>query len=183
MQSIFNVELVERNSVIIFDEIQLNPKARQAIKHFVEDGRYDYIETGSLISIRRNVKDILIPSEERRLQMNPMDFEEFLMAIGKENQFNFLKKFFEQKLPLAQAHQKMMRDFKLYMLIGGMPQAVQEYIDTNNFNKVDIVKRDILNLYEEDFRKIDYTGNMSMILNAIPSELEKKEQIFKYHPY
>ena len=141
LQLQYQVELVERNSLIIFDEVQLCPKARQAIKALVKDGRYDYIETGSLISIKKNVKDILIPSEERKLQMNPMDYEEFLWALNNTSMMNLLKEIFNSKKTLGDPlNRKLMRDFRLYMLVGGMPQAVNEFIKTNNFKKVDDVK-------------------------------------------
>jgi hypothetical protein len=172
LQLQYRTDLHERRSVIIFDEVQLCPMARQAIKALVADHRYDYIETGSLISIRKNVKDILIPSEERRISMYPMDYEEFLWAIGDETTFPLLKKCYEASQELGDAmHRKQLRQFRLYMLIGGMPQAVSEYIETNNFRKVDEIKRDILNLYEDDFMKIDPTGRLSLLYDSIPSQL------------
>ena len=160
--------------MIIFDEVQQCPLARQAIKALVADHRYDYVETGSLISIKRNVKDILIPSEERKISMYPMDHEEFLWAVGDITTIPLLKKVFDSGKPVgAQIHRKLMRDFRLYMLVGGMPQAVNEYIETNNFRKVDQIKRDILNLYEDDFKKIDPTGKLSSLFDAIPAQLNK----------
>lgn len=180
LQLYFKVDLYERKSVIIFDEVQLCPMARQAIKALVNDGRYDYIETGSLISIRKNVKDILIPSEERKLNMYPMDYEEFLWAIGDESTFPILRKCFEAKQGLGEAlNRKQLRQFRLYMLIGGMPQAVAAYIETNNFRKIDEIKRDILNLYESDFVKIDSTGRLAMIFDAIPAQLNKNTARFQ----
>lgn len=180
LQLYYRAELKERNSVIIFDEVQLCPKARQAIKSLVKDGRYDYIETGSLISIKKNVKDILIPSEERRIQMNPMDYEEFLWALGDCSTMNLLRTVFESRKRLGDdLNRKMMQQFRLYMLVGGMPQAVYEYIQTNNFKKVDEVKRNIISLYEDDFRKIDSTGRLAMIFEAIPSQLNKKAKGFQ----
>lgn len=174
LQLLYRTDLIERRSLIIFDEVQLFPMARQAIKALVKDGRYDYIETGSLISIRKNVKDILIPSEERKISMYPMDYEEFLWAIGDETTTKLLRNAFSnRKAAGEQMNRKLMRDFRLYMLIGGMPQAVDEYLRTNNFRLVDQVKRDILNLYEDDFRKIDPTGRISMLFDAIPAELNK----------
>ena len=174
LQLIYKVDLHERESLIIFDEVQLCPMARQAIKHLVKDHRYDYLETGSLISIKKNVKDILIPSEERKINMYPMDFEEFLWACGDITTASLLRTIFEKKKPVGEsAHRKMMRTFRLYMLVGGMPQAVDEYIQSNNFRKVDLVKRDILKLYADDFRKIDATGRMSMLFEAIPAQLNK----------
>ena len=136
LQLIYNVRLYERESVIIFDEVQLQPLARQAIKHFVADGRYDYIETGSLLSIRKNVRNIVIPSEETKLRMNPMDYEEFRWAMGDTVTVPLLQKAFADKLPLKEAHRKLMRDFRLYMLVGGMPQAVSEYLETNNLSRM-----------------------------------------------
>lgn len=180
LQLLYHVELEARNSVIVFDEVQLCPKARQAIKVLVKDGRYDYIETGSLISIKKNVKDILIPSEERKLQMYPMDYEEFLWALDDHSTMNILKQVFEAKKPIGdQLNRKLMRDFRLYMLVGGMPQAVAEFKNTNNFKKVDDVKRDIINLYEDDFKKIDSTGRLAMLFEAIPSQLNKNSKGFQ----
>jgi len=174
LQLRYRVDLHERKSLIIFDEVQLCPKARQAIKALVQDHRYDYIETGSLISIKKNVKDILIPSEERKLSMYPMDFEEFLWALGDETTTPLLRKCYNAGMGLGdQMNRKLLRDFRLYMLVGGMPQAVDEYIRSNNFRLVDQVKRDILNLYEDDFMKIDPTGRISMLFDAIPAQLNK----------
>lgn len=154
--------------------MQNNPKARQAIKHLVKDHRYDYIETGSLISIRKNVQNIIIPSEETRITMHPMDFEEFRWAMGDNVTFTLLKTVLEQKQPLGEAtHRKLMRDFRLYMLVGGMPQAVDKYIKTNDLSAVDTVKRDIIALYEEDLRKIDTSGKATAMFDAIPSQLSK----------
>ena len=151
LQLQYKVDLHERKSLIIFDEVQLCPLARQAIKSLVKDHRYDYIETGSLISIKKNVQDILIPSEERKISMYPMDYEEFLWAIGDTVSTSLVKKLFEAEQALGERmNRKLLRDFRLYMLVGGMPQAVDEYIKTNNFRKVDAVKRDILSLYEDD---------------------------------
>ena len=171
LQFIYQVNLVERKSAIILDEVQLQPKARQAIKSLVADHRYDYIETGSLISIRRNVQGILIPSEERKIKMYPMDFEEFRWALGDTVTIPLLKKIFEKQEPLGAAHRKMMRDFRLYMLIGGMPQAVDAYLDTNNLSFVDEAKRAILDLYDDDFVKIDPSGKAGQIYAAIPAQL------------
>lgn len=174
LQLQYKIDLHERKSLIIFDEVQLCPLARQAIKSLVKDHRYDYIETGSLISIKRNVKDILIPSEERKINMYPMDYEEFLWAIGDVTTMGLLKNIFKNKKAIGdQANRKLMRDFRLYMLVGGMPQAVDEYIRSNNFRKVDEVKRDILKLYEDDFRKIDSTGRISLLFTSIPAQLNK----------
>ena len=172
LQLTYRVSLKERKSCIIFDEVQLCPKARAAIKALVNDGRYDYIETGSLISIRKNVRDILIPSEERKIQMYPMDYEEFRWALGDEVSVPLLKQLYEDKKALGQAaNRKMLRDFRLYMLVGGMPQAVDTFISTNDFRQVDDIKRDILSLYEDDFHKIDPTGKISAIFDSIPAQL------------
>ncbi|MDY6294196.1 MAG: AAA family ATPase [Bacteroidales bacterium] len=173
LQAIYNVVLIERRSIIVFDEVQKCPMARQAIKHLVKDHRYDYIETGSLISIRKNTQNIIIPSEETRIEMFPMDYEEFLWATGDTATIPLLHQFFDKQMPLGQALRKCMRDFRLYMLIGGMPQAVNEYLDTNNLSKVDTVKREIIELYFDDFLKIDPSGRASQLFKAIPSELSK----------
>ena len=172
LQLEYGIELKERKSAIIFDEVQLVPKARQAIKYLVKDGRYDYIETGSLISIRKNVKDILIPSEEVKLHMYPMDYEEFKWALGDTATIKLLQGCFQNRTSLGDAtNRKLMRDFRLYMLIGGMPQAVASYLETNNLEKVDSVKRSIITLYEDDFNKIDPTGNASKMFHQIPAQL------------
>ena len=171
LQLIYGVQLVTRKSLIIFDEIQFLPRARQAIKSLVQDHRYDYIETGSLISIRKNVADILIPSEEKKIDMFPMDYEEFRWALGDNATVPLLRSFWAKPQPLQQAHRKLMRDFRLYMLVGGMPQAVNEFIETNNLAAVDEVKRTILDLYDEDFMKIDPSGKASKIFSAIPAQL------------
>ena len=173
LQAIYNVVLQERRSVIVFDEVQNCPLARQAIKHLVKDHRYDYIETGSLISIRKNTEGIIIPSEETRIDMYPMDYEEFRWALGDMVSIPLLRKFFDRQMPLKEAFRKAMRDFRLYMLIGGMPQAVNEYLDTNNLSMVDKVKREIVELYIDDFLKIDPSGRASLLFQAIPSELSK----------
>jgi len=173
LQAIYNVILQERRSVIIFDEVQKCPLARQAIKQLVKDHRYDYIETGSLISIRKNTEGIIIPSEETRIDMFPMDYEEFRWALGDKATVPLLRQFFDKQMPLGQAFRKSMRDFRLYMLVGGMPQAVNEYLDTNNLSKVDTVKREIIDLYFDDFLKIDPSGRASQLFQAIPSELSK----------
>lgn len=174
LQFIYQVELHERESVIIFDEVQLQPLARQAIKHLVKDHRYDYIETGSLISVRSKSRDIIIPSEETKVNMYPMDYEEFRWALGDTATIPLLRMAFEKKMPLGDAvHRKLMRDFRLYILVGGMPQAVSAYIRTNNFSAVDLAKRDIIALYEEDFGKIDDSGRAKAMYDAIPAQLSK----------
>lgn len=179
LQLIYNVRLYERESVIIFDEVQLQPLARQAIKHLVADGRYDYIETGSLLSIRKNVRNIVIPSEETKLRMNPMDYEEFRWAMGDTVTVPLLQKAFANSLPLKEAHRKLMRDFRLYMLVGGMPQAVSEYLETNNLSSVDVVKREILDLYFSDFHRIDPSGRVSMMFEAVPAELNRNSSRYR----
>lgn len=173
LQTIYNVVLERRKSVIIFDEVQKCPNARQAIKYLVQDGRYDYIETGSLISIRQNTKGITIPSEEEQIDMYPMDFEEFRWALGDTASLPLIKAFYEKRMPLGAAHRTKQRDLRLYMLVGGMPQAVNEYLNTNNLAKVDAVKRRIIKLYSDDFLKIDATGKLSKLFMAIPSQLSK----------
>ena len=182
LQLHFNKRLAPRHSVIIFDEVQDCPRAREAIKFLVADGRYDYIETGSLISIKKNVKDIVIPSEEETLEMYPMDFEEFLWAMENEMLMPFVKDCFEKQTPLGQTlHRKVMDLFRLYMVIGGMPQAILKYIETKDFRKVEAVKRQILNLYRNDIRK--YADNaetkVTSIFDEIPGQLQKHEKKFR----
>lgn len=181
LQALYNVVLKERKSVIIFDEVQKCPPARQAIKYLVKDGRYDYIETGSLISIKKNTKNITIPSEEERVTLYPMDYEEFRWALGDEATVPLLRTFYERRLPLGKAHRDKMRDFRLYMLVGGMPQAVNEYIETNNFSMVDHVKRGIIKVYQEDFLKLDETGRLETLFMKIPSQLSQASN--RYKPY
>lgn len=173
LQQAYSTQLFERNSVIVFDEVQQCPKARQAIKYLVKDGRYDYIETGSLISIRKNIENITIPSEEDRIQMNPMDYEEFRWALGDTVTVPLLKSFWEKKIPLGAAHRDAMRNLRLYLLVGGMPQAVNAYLDTNNLRTVDEVKRRIILLYREDFAKIDKTGKVSSLFMSVPAALSR----------
>lgn len=173
LQATAGKTLIPGRSVIVFDEVQLFPKARQAIKYLVKDGRYHYIETGSLISIRKNVKDIVIPSEEMKIQMDPMDYEEFLNACGQDT-YQITENLWEMKKPLGQAlNRKLMRDFRIYMAVGGMPQAVSAYIDGYNFSQIDQVKREIIHLYEDDFRKIDASGAISMMYHSIPAQLSR----------
>lgn len=165
------VTLYEGESVILFDEIQKAPLVRQAIKYLVLDGRYYFIETGSLISIRQNVKDIVIPSEEYKIPVYPMDYEEFLSATGNTS-YSVLRKLYSQNAPIGEStHRKLMRDFRLYMAVGGMPQAVDCYVQNKNFEEIDMVKRRIIDLYEEDFKKIDSTGRISRLFDSIPSQL------------
>jgi len=172
-----------KRCVLIFDEVQLFPLASQAIKYLVADGRYEYIETGSLISIRKNVKDILIPSEEYRIKMYPMDFEEYLWAIGDDVTYTAIKNAFEKRKALGDAiHRKIMKVFRTYMAVGGMPQAVDAYVNGKTFAQIDFVKRNILQLYEEDLVKYD-TDNRekaSVIYKTIPEQLENKNSHFKF---
>lgn len=182
LQLHFNKRLTPRRSAIIFDEVQDCPRAREAIKFLVADGRFDYIETGSLISIKKNVKDIVIPSEEETIEMFPMDFEEFLWAMGNETLMPFIKDCFEKQNALGQAlHRKAMDLFRLYMVIGGMPQAILKYIETKDFSKVESVKRRILTLYRNDIQK--YADNaetkVTSIFDEIPGQLQKHEKKFR----
>lgn len=179
LQAIYNVVLKKRKSVIIFDEVQNCPLARQAIKYLVKDGRYDYIETGSLISIKKNTKNITLPSEEERVMLHPMDYEEFRWAMGDDTTIPLLRKFYEQGLPLDKAHREKMRDFRLYMLVGGMPQAVEAYIETNNFSMVDLAKRGIIRIYQDDFQKLDPTGRLETLFMEIPSQLSQTNTRYK----
>lgn len=181
LQALYNVVLKERKSVIIFDEVQKCPLARQAIKYLVKDGRYDYIETGSLISIKKNTKNITIPSEEERVTLYPMDYEEFRWALGDEATVPLLRMFYEKRLSLDRAHHDKMRDFRLYMLVGGMPQAVNAYIETNNFSMVDRAKRGIIKVYQDDFQKLDETGRLETLFMEIPSQLSQTNN--RYKPY
>ncbi|MDO5305744.1 MAG: AAA family ATPase [bacterium] len=182
LSNYYNVKLYERDTLIIFDEVQLFPRARAAIKYLVADGRYDYIETGSLMSIKKNVKDIVIPSEERHIQMYPLDFEEFLLALGNDTLMDFIKACFEKRKPLGAAlHRKAMDYFRQYMIVGGMPQAVEMYVQTRDFERVDRVKRDILELYRADIVKHaqGYEMKVEQIFEDIPSQLQKHDKKFK----
>lgn len=182
LQTIYGVTLHKRNSLIVFDEVQFAPKARQAIKRLVADGRYDYIETGSLISIKKNVENILIPSEERSINMFPMDYDEFQWALGMDDAVDLRMKLFDFGKPIGDdVNRKLMRDFRLYVLVGGMPQAVTTYIETNNLYEVDKVKRQILALYDKDFKKIDSTGRISALFDAIPAQLTNNIARFSPH--
>lgn len=176
----YKKKLTPRKSIIIFDEIQKCPRAREAIKTLVHDGRFDYLETGSLISIKKNVTDIVIPSEEDGLEMYPMDFEEFMWAMGNEMLIPYIKQQYEHKKPLGDFHREAMRYFRQYMIVGGMPQAVEEYVNTRDFDKVDAVKRQILRLYRNDIKKYagSATGRVSAIFEAIPGQLQKHEKKF-----
>ena len=177
----YGVKLPVHESVIIFDEVQRFPRAREAIKWLVADGRYDYIETGSLISIRKNVKDIVIPSEEHHLEMFPMDFEEFLWAQGREGTMDMLKRHFDDRKPLGEdLHASMMDLFRQYLVVGGMPQAVSVFAETHDLGEVDAVKREILTLYRNDIHK--YAGALRhkvlAVFNRIPAELARHEKKF-----
>ena len=172
LQFIYNVRLEPRKSVIIFDEIQKAPKVREAIKYLVKDHRYDYIETGSLLSIKKNTQGIVIPSEETRIDMFPMDYEEFRWALGDTATVPLMRQTFDDKKAVGDATcRKLLRDFRLYMLVGGMPQAVNAYLDTQNLSVVDAAKREIIDLYADDFRKIDPTGRATRMFMAAPSQL------------
>ena len=178
LQAETGVKLIEGQSVIVFDEIQRMPKVRQAIKHLVKDGRYHYIETGSLISIKKNVKDILIPSEEMKISVYPMDYEEFLWACGKES-YDLLRQINALNKPIGDSTNRvLMRDFRIYMAVGGMPQAVDAYVQGKNFSEIDVIKREIINLYKDDFRKIDPSGRISTIFESIPSQLANQQKRF-----
>lgn len=179
---LYGTSLYPNDSLIIFDEIQLFPLARQSIKQLVKDGRYHYIETGSLISLKQNVKDILIPSEERSMEMYPLDFEEFLWAMGRDNAIDLLKDSFDHIKPLGETvHREMMELYRTYLVVGGMPQAIDELLKSNDFSRVDEVKQDILNLYRSDLKKTDSDNRLStsLILNAVPSELSSHSKVFK----
>ena len=181
LQFEYKVSLIERKSLIIFDEIQFCPKARQAIKHLVADHRYDYIETGSLISISKNTKDILIPSEEDYVKMNPLDFEEFLWAVGDPITSNLLRDVIEKRTYRSIPHRILMKKFRTYMAIGGMPQAIETYLNTNDLIRVDKVKRGIINLYLSDFIKIDTSGRISRLFENIPAQLNRKVSRYMVH--
>ena len=176
LQAITGITLYNRKSVIIFDEIQLQPKVRQAIKYLVKDGRYDYIETGSLLSIKKNVAGIVIPSEEYKIPVYPMDYEEFLWATGKNN-YSFLREIFTSGKPVGQAvNRTFMYDYRIYMTVGGMPQAVEAYVEKLPLKEIDNVKRMIIDLYEQDFYKIDPSGRVSMMFNSIPAQLARNSK-------
>lgn len=182
LQQHYQVTLHTRKSAIIFDEVQNCPRARQAIKYLVKDGRYDYIETGSLISIKKNTQNITIPSEENRIQMLPMDYEEFRWALGDTATFPLLKQQYDSLMSIGDGvTRKQMRELRLYMLVGGMPQAVNTYLDTNNLSLVDVTKREIIQLYLDDFQKIDSTGNAERLFKNIPAQLSNNES--RYQPF
>lgn len=182
LSAYYRTRLIERKSIIVFDEVQLYPKARQLIKYLVEDGRYDYLETGSLITLHRNEEEILIPSEEEHVEMFPLDFEEFLWARGDEATYPTLQTFFDKRQPLGQAlHRRIMNDFRLYMLVGGMPQVVEKYLETSDFEQANRAKRLILDLYRADVSKFakGYEARVLSIFDGIPSQLSKKEKRYK----
>lgn len=181
LQNITGVRLYERESLIVFDEVQLCPRARAAIKYLVADGRYDYIETGSLVSINKNVKDIVIPSEERRVKMHPMDFEEFLWAVGNDMLMPLVKRCFDGKKPLGPMHRKAMDLFRQYLIVGGMPQAVGRFVETRNFTDVDRVKRDIIDLYKADIEKYasGCETKVKSIFEQVPAALQRHEKRFR----
>lgn len=178
LQAEMSVTLHEHESLIIFDEVQLFPKARQAIKHLVKDHRYHYLETGSLISLKKNVKDILIPSEEIKIHVYPMDYEEFCLATNKN--YEILKQIFSSGKGIGESTNRiLMRDLRIYMAVGGMPQAVEAYINGDNFSKIDFVKRQIIGLYEDDFKKIDPSGRISALYHSIPAQLSKDTRKYR----
>lgn len=180
LQSFYRKVLPVRKSLIIFDEVQFCPEARSLIKYLVADGRYDYLETGSLISIKKNVKNIIIPSEEKRINMFPLDFEEFLWALGDTTTIPFLKKCYDNKTKVDIAHSRIMKDFRTYVLVGGMPQSIVEYIKTKNFDKVDDKKRDILSLYHSDINKYgDNSKKLVMMYDNIPGQLSSGSKKYK----
>ena len=183
LSNFYGVKLYERESLIIFDEVQLFPKARAAIKYLVEDGRYDYVETGSLMTIKKNVADIVIPSEERHMKMYPLDFEEFLWALDNDTLMDFIRLCFEEKKPMGQVlPRKTMDYFRQYLIVGGMPQAVKTYRDSHDFDQVDRVKRDILELYRADIIKHaeGYQMKVAQIFDDIPAQLQKHDTKFKF---
>ena len=181
LQQYYGVALYNRKSVIIFDEVQNCPKARQAIKYLVKDGRYDYIETGSLVSIKKNTRNITIPSEETRITMHPLDYEEFRWALGDTSTIPLIKHQFDARTSIGNdIARKQMRELRLYMLVGGMPQAVSTYLDTNNLSFVDQTKREILQLYMDDFLKMDPTGNAERLFRNIPAQLSNNRS--RYQP-
>ena len=182
LSAFYRTKLYKRESLFVFDEVQRFPRARELIKHLVADGRYDYIETGSLISIKQNIKDILIPSEEDSIEMHPMDFEEFLWAMGDEATMPLLKQCYNSMLPLGQAlHRKIMNDFRQYMLVGGMPQSILAYIEDKDFAASDKAKRRILSLYREDITRYanGYESKVTAIFDSLPGQLSRKEKKYK----
>ena len=182
LAAFYSTVLYKRDSLIVFDEVQQFPRARQLIKYLVKDGRYDYLETGSLIRLKKNTEDIIIPSEEEHIEIFPLDFEEFLWALGDEATVPLIQRCFEEKKPLGQTlHRKIMNDFRQYMLVGGMPQAVTAYIGGKNFAAADEAKRRILKLYREDISKFaaGYEEKVYAVFDGIPGQLSKKEKKYK----
>ena len=182
LSAFYSVVLTKRDSLIVFDEVQQFPRARQLIKYVVADGRYDYLETGSLIRLKKNTENIIIPSEEEHIEMFPMDFEEFLWAMGDEATIPVIRKCFEGKIPLGQAlHRKIMNDFRQYVLVGGMPQSVLAYIDGKNFQAADEAKRGILRLYRDDVSKFasGYEEKVYAVFDGIPAQLSRKEKKYR----
>lgn len=182
LSNFYGTKLYDRETLIILDEVQLCPRARSAIKYLVADGRYDYLETGSLMTIKKNVKDILIPSEEEHIKMYPLDFEEFLWARDNDMLMPFIRNCYEKKQPMGQAlHRKSMDYFRQYMIVGGMPQAVERYVQTRDFDSVDRVKRSILELYRADIVKHaeGYEMKVEQIFDDIPAQLQKHDKKFK----
>ena len=177
LQAATDTNLIPHKSLIIFDEIQLAPKVRQAIKFLVKDGRYNYLETGSLINIKKNIKDIVIPSEEMRINVCPMDYEEFCWATNEN--YEILKNINNTNKPMGQEiNRKLVRNFRIYMAVGGMPQAVEGYINKLSFQKIDVIKQQIIELYKDDFRKIDPSGRISLLYNSIPAQLSNNKNRF-----
>lgn len=182
LEAFYGVTLEKRKSCIIFDEVQMYPKARQMIKYLVADGRYDYIETGSLVSIKQNVERIVIPSEEERIQLNPLDFDEFLIALGEEKIVKYIQQCYRKLVPMGEAlHRKAMNLFRIYMIVGGMPQAVNKYCETKNLSEVNRVKQRIVKLYRDDVSKFakGYESKVLSIFDEIPEQLMKHEKKFK----
>ena len=181
LQILTHTTFYDRETVIIFDEVQMFPKARQLIKYLVANNKYDYIETGSLLSIRKNVKDIVIPSEEEDKYLYPLDFEEFLWAIGDEVTYPYIKECFEKRKEIGEKiHRKIIRTFREYLIVGGMPQSVIEYVESKNFESVDRIKRNILKLYRDDISKFasGYEQKVLSVFDEIPGQLSKKEKTY-----
>lgn len=179
LQTLFDKQLYTRNSVIVFDEVQLCPKARQAIKYLVNDGRFDYIETGSLISIKKNVSNIVIPSEETKIAVNPMDYEEFCWAIGYD--YELIRSLYNLHQPVGEiVHKKLMQQFKNYLAVGGMPQAVEAFANGKTFNEINKIKKNIIDLYKDDLKKIDKSGRTSKLYESIPAQLLSKKNKFSF---
>ena len=182
LSAVYKTKLYKRESVIVFDEVQMCPEARQMIKYLVKDGRYDYIETGSLITLKRNIKNIVIPSEEERIQMFPLDFEEFLWAMGDQVTYTIIRDNYDAKKPMGQAlHKSIMKQFRQYMLVGGMPQVVEAFVRERDFKAADRIKNRIIRLYKDDVAKFaeGYESKVYAIFDDIPGQLSKKEKKYK----